>query len=917
MASGWVMRMLTVKEQLCNIDRHICASLTKSTPEEVGYLSQDILGSLRNLVEACIVGLAQGDCSVEFVYPAIDPAKKRLSGTPEYKFLLTFHERLQGSVSHYTLSEDASERLMLRYVEYLYKLRKLMKEKLEFTMLGWLESFPTADPSQLEYQQAIAGAVDYYGATVYQSLEHDRYYVWRRVPFFCRGNVYYEVTLVPARDQPTNTDRFTVFTSHELPRYYAIKVAVCPAQVSVYNSILPIQVVTDWRVSLRPCELGRLASILGIEAFKPSSSSSGYRALMQLLQYSKSSLRELACLDERLFENTVAYLRGNGGIDEARLLGELRQVLEGGGSGHNVVAYLSHYVRNGVLKGQYSDERCSKLGGLRLGYGAIPFDNMPLCTSLIGHNPAISDVVSCVGMVGHEHELLAAYLKNRASVDGVIFTDRGDLPFENIDELIARYNAALYPGHKEEREIRSIESCLYISGYANDAISVLSTLGARVGAGVPDYVHDVDSFLSSFPSTSKYNDEKKSILRKLFSRSSVALVYGSAGTGKSTFVSLVADFMQGRNLLFLAWTHAAVENLERRVGADAGDFMTVTSALRKAHPTYDLVVVDECSTIPNADMKKLLDRISCNRLLLVGDDCQIGSITFGNWFELAKKSGLKRVSHDLTTTYRTDDVTLLKLWGMVRGYDVMLEEYLSKHGFSARLGGELFTRDSVDQVTLCLSYNGLYGVNNVNRILQQANPNPEVEWGRRTYKVGDPIVFGNTRRFLPVIHNNTRGVIRGIEKRDDQILFDVEVQSSFGASYGADLRWVSNPTADTTLVRINVFRGDDDADDENSSGMNKTVVPLQIAYAVSIHKAQGLEYESVRLVIPNEVDDFITRDIFYTGISRAKKSLKVFWSPETQKRIVERFSDQGQHTVKMDKELGRLRQLAGRNGIRL
>ena len=62
----------------------------------------------------------------------------------------------------------------------------------------------------------------------------------------------------------------------------------------------------------------------------------------------------------------------------------------------------------------------------------------------------------------------------------------------------------------------------------------------------------------------------------------------------------------------------------------------------------------------------------------------------------------------------------------------------------------------------------------------------------------------------------------------------------------------------------------------NDDRVSKALVPFQIAYAVSIHKAQGLEYNSVKIVITNEVEEKITHNIFYTAITRAKEKLKIF-----------------------------------------
>ncbi len=69
----------------------------------------------------------------------------------------------------------------------------------------------------------------------------------------------------------------------------------------------------------------------------------------------------------------------------------------------------------------------------------------------------------------------------------------------------------------------------------------------------------------------------------------------------------------------------------------------------------------------------------------------------------------------------------------------------------------------------------------------------------------------------------------------------------------------------------------------------ETVIPFQVSYAVSIHKAQGLEYDSVKIVITEDIDEMITHNIFYTAITRTKNLLKIYWSPESQEKIISNF----------------------------
>lgn len=86
-----------------------------------------------------------------------------------------------------------------------------------------------------------------------------------------------------------------------------------------------------------------------------------------------------------------------------------------------------------------------------------------------------------------------------------------------------------------------------------------------------------------------------------------------------------------------------------------------------------------------------------------------------------------------------------------------------------------------------------------------------------------------------------------------------------------------------SLIRFKVDHYvDDDGRDQNS----REVVPFQVAYAISIHKAQGLEYNSVKVIVTNEIEEQITHNIFYTAITRARKKLKIYWTPEIQHKVL-------------------------------
>ena len=227
--------------------------------------------------------------------------------------------------------------------------------------------------------------------------------------------------------------------------------------------------------------------------------------------------------------------------------------------------------------------------------------------------------------------------------------------------------------------------------------------------------------------------------------------------------------------------------------------------------------------------------------------------------------------------------------------DDNVQEIIDKQSCSLKVDESLLTAAGDDEAVLCLNYDGLYGINNINRFLQESNPNPAVEWDVQQYKVGDPVLFLENNRFHPVIYNNMRGRIVGIEKLDvgkptERIQFDIELKTTIdpAATRFMPLEVIENPDGKNTIVRFYVYRvkSTDDDDDGNTA---RTIVPFQIAYAVSIHKAQGLEYSSVKIVITDEVDELITHNIFYTAITRAQKDLKIYWTPEVEKKVLERI----------------------------
>ena len=203
----------------------------------------------------------------------------------------------------------------------------------------------------------------------------------------------------------------------------------------------------------------------------------------------------------------------------------------------------------------------------------------------------------------------------------------------------------------------------------------------------------------------------------------------------------------------------------------------------------------------------------------------------------------------------------------------------------------VFDKRADDEIILCLNYDGLYGINNINRFLQNNNPNKAFRWDLWIFKVGDPILFNESERFTPVLYNNLKGIIVDIEEDRvaEEIWFSIEVDKPLMAidadNVGLDLLEPLHPGK--AVVRFKVKKKKESDDDRDFA--DDTDIPFQIAYAVSIHKAQGLEYDSVKVIITRDIDEMITHNIFYTAITRSKQHLKIFWSPETMQNVISHF----------------------------
>lgn len=852
------------RNEIQNADNAINAALESSEFFERGYIARAMLKSMRDLVEHVAMfvvhrdNLIQGD-----YYQQIKAAVQNMKERRETLFISDFHNQLQKVISHYTPSEESAERLLIGYYEQLLLLRSFARDKLGIGILRNLELFPLdIDSGLFKYYKQIAENIDIFTSSCSADIGSDRYYIHSVKPFFVNSNVYYEISLLSAYDMSSKFDRIVAFSSFKIPTNYAIRLSIKTPSIDVLGIRLTIHVIDGWEISIRPCELNNLLSLFGARtSTNVNGQQNSYKSLMRLLTETGLNLVDIVSMDDAEFNKVKMRIVASGdSCPVHRLLDAAHLFLLNNQVGRNIIRYLLYKPRNRIIKQQLDDSPNEKLNGLYVKYGCIPFEHQPYCMALLGHEPAAADLFRCINPADYIDNQLARFISHRTQEGGALYIDDSEAEgFANLDELIRAHNETLYYKHKERSIVHEMGQ-LFIKGNEIDVAETIRELSKMSCKGIRGYKEACESWLSNYPTRVDDGLKEKALL-SMFAETRVALIYGSAGTGKTTMVNILCSALSKRSKIAIANTNPAVDSLRRKISDSKCEFMTVTKYLQRTDEA-DILIIDECSTISNMDIRKIVNAKRFKILLLVGDIRQIEAIRLGNWFELAREFLPKRCIHEFTKPWRASNEDLSRLWESVRENRSDVLAMLESSQMSSSLDESLWSPLSGDEVVLCLNYDGLYGINNVNRLMQIANTNKAVYWNLRSYKAGDPVLFNDSRRFFPVLYNNLKGRIVAIDAGDaSHIVFDVQVELALSELDLDEIHGLEyiDCTDGKTTVRFEVWK-DDDPDREEER--LECIVPFQIAYAVSVHKAQGLEYSSVKLIVTKDVEKRITHNIF-------------------------------------------------------
>lgn len=441
---------------------------------------------------------------------------------------------------------------------------------------------------------------------------------------------------------------------------------------------------------------------------------------------------------------------------------------------------------------------------------------------------------------------------------------------EHIDEI---FESLIFSGN-----IKVDGEKYYLMDTYLDEVNIANTLSKMLNnpeskiLGFDKYVDFIESEFNI-----KYDECQLNAIKEVL-RQPVSIITGGPGTGKTTiikglirmyqYINNLTDLQMTSAIALLAPTGRASKRMSETTNFGASTIHRYLKWNKEMNEfgineynkeIHKFVIIDETSMIDNYLMSNLLKGLNSDtKICFVGDEYQLPSVNSGNVLkDLISTDLFPHIR--LTNIYRQSDNSFIPILAsevknMEMNYD--LQEKRDDYNFLEcnredvkEMIGRIILKSiehGIDEKriqVLIPMYKGNNGIDEVNKVLQNIfNPyNPklaEVEIGPVTFRVGDKIIN--------LINNVEENIFNG------------------------DIGYISeiNKSKPNEFMKIDFYG-------------NKVVLKreeiqsIKHAYAMSIHKSQGSEFDHVIMPVTREYAKMLYNKLLYTGISRAKKSLVI------------------------------------------
>lgn len=877
--------MKIIDKRLKETAEVIDKKFTEVNGENRAEKSLDILSHLRNFCEAAMYKIydEENDADLYQTHDNLKVVRKYIQSI--YYDIYKFHSLLDSSVGHMDFGLMQSEALTLKYIPQLILVKEILAKKYGVSILENINKYPLdLDKSLVSFYQKILFVLCHSRPET-NRMTRNQYFVRKRSMKYIDGYIFYEYVFDVSDDKVNKFNTFVCYSFENIRFDYDLKLLLAKREITYLNTKIFINIIYDYEYSIRPCAFQNLLYLINYDNAKCKRDKE-YAALMGRIKDTRKSIVDL------IDDETDSRITPEGYY--SKFISHIKKFIGGNCLGTKIIRYLLSDMRNSTIKAQtykpygslplYND----KFDGTRIRLASKSFELMPFAFAPKEARPSLTALMELYDATDSADEILYHNMVEYINRNNTLFIRPCDVGYsdEKFIELKNRFNAKLakvnpyYIDHK----IIAVNEYYTVEVYYKSTQEVISQAIdlCKVNNVQVNYDYSGNCILS---------EVQKDILCNTFTTSSIALITGAAGTGKTTVIKEFIKNNNDKSILCLTTTNTANNNLKIKDFSGQITYKNISQfENERIHGFYDIIIVDEASFVSTKSIKAVLSEYKSSNFLFVGDPGQIESIDFGNWFELLLNLlKNKDVVFTLDKEHRTEVAELAKVWESVRGgkrNDIL--ELLSAFEMTEEINDGIFNIHE-NEVVLCLNYDGLYGINNINRYLQATNHNVPCEYQQNMYKVGDPVVFITNDYSDYGIYNNLSGKIVGIEDDDEKIQFTIELfdKIPFTGKLSAELEVAEKESKHYGIVNKMKYY----TDKYDSDMDTRTKLPFQIAYAMSIHKAQGLEFDSVKIVITKESDEQVTKNIFYTAVTRAKKYLKVYWQPEVANYVLENIEN--------------------------
>lgn len=248
--------MPSIDESIRKIDNVICRHLDEIENNSRGAISQDILEQLTKFINHVMLKFYANGREIPITAENIAKAIEFAQINSELYTLYKFHNYLEVVTTQYTLDEDGSERLMLKYYQYLLEAKNLVWHYFGIEVLHNLDKFPLhLDDTLQEYYKKISEKIERYPVE-FKAEKNDKYYIQKIKPLFVNRHIYYEITFTPIDDRKnkSKSNRVIAFTKLPIKSNYASKFHLVHETIEILGKTMPIIIINGWEVSIRDCE---------------------------------------------------------------------------------------------------------------------------------------------------------------------------------------------------------------------------------------------------------------------------------------------------------------------------------------------------------------------------------------------------------------------------------------------------------------------------------------------------------------------------------------------------------------------------------------------------------------------------------------------------------------------------------------